>query len=228
MKRRRKMMKITHWSDFNCPYSYIGLKRLTDAVEKLELEVEWELKAFELEPTLTEKPTVPMLTRHAVKFGITESEAQKQLDEIDSIARSDNLDMNYAGTQLTSSRNAHRLVKFAQSKYGETAQELVFKIFEANFRDNEIIADTDVLTRTAVKVGLDESEVKSVLEGNSFDIEVSLDMEDARFNGLNATPFYILTYDEERLAVPGAFDRINFEIALMDLINGEIRHKSFI
>ncbi len=222
------MLKITHWSDFNCPYSYIGLKRLSDAVETLELEAEWELKAFELEPTLTKKPTVPMLTRHAVKFGLTESEAQKELDEIDSIARSDNLDMNYAGTQLTSSRNAHRLVKFAQSRYGETAQELVFKIFEANFRDNEIIADTDVLTRTAVKVGLDESEVKSVLEGNSFDIEVSLDMEDARFNGLNATPFYILTYDEEQLSVPGAFEKIDFEIALEDLINGEIRYKSFI
>ena len=56
MKRRRKM-KIIHWSDFNCPYSYIGLKRLSDAVNELDLDPEWELKAFELEPMLDIKPT---------------------------------------------------------------------------------------------------------------------------------------------------------------------------
>ena len=227
MKRRRKM-KITHWSDFNCPYSYIGLKRLSDAVDELNLTPEWELKAFELEPMLEDKPTAPMTIRHAAKFHITPDEAEKEMAEIDEIAKSDGLNINYKGTQMTSSRNAHRLTKFVQRKHPELAQELIFKIFEANFAKNEIIADIDVLTGIATSIGLDEDEVRQVLSGNSYDLEVNLDMEDARFNGLNSVPFYILTYNEEQLSVPGAFEMIDFKIALEDLISGEIRYKTFI
>ena len=226
--KRKRMMKITHWSDFNCPYSYIGLKRLTDALNELDLKPEWELKAFELEPALTNEPTADMLTRHAVKFALTEKQAMDEIREIDDIAREDDLDINYGGVKLTSSRNAHRLVKFAQNRYPHLSVELVFKIYEANFKNNEVISDADVLCRIAAEVGLDEDDTRNVLDNNSFDIEVSLDMEDARFNGLNAVPFYILTYEEEQLSVPGAFEKEDFKIALKDLINGEIRYKSFI
>ena len=53
-------------------------------------------------------------------------------------------------------------------------------------------------------------------------------MEDARFNGLNSVPFYILTYNEEQLSIPGAFEKNDFKIALNDLISGEIKLKTFI
>ncbi len=227
MKRRRKM-KIIHWSDFNCPYSYIGLKRLSDAVSELDLDPEWELKAFELEPMLDIKPTSPMIIRHATKFGITPAQAEKEMAEIDEIAEEDGLDINYKGTQLTSSRNAHRLVKYVQKKYPKLSQELIFKIYEANFTKNEIIADIEVLVKIATSIGLDEDEIRQVLSSDSYDLEVNLDMEDARFNGLNSVPFYILVYGEEQLSVPGAFEKIDFKIALEDLISGEIRYKTFI
>lgn len=221
-------MKITYWSDFNCPYSYIGLKRLSDAVNELELKAEWELKSFELEPLLTNKPTTSMLKRYASKYAIPTQEAEKEIEEIDKIAKEDGLDINYIGTKLTSSRNAHRLIKFAQNSYPKLSQELVFKIYEANFKNNEIIADIDVLVKIASAVGLDKTQTKEILSGDSFDVEVSLDMEDARFNGLNSVPFYILTYNEEQLSVPGAFEKEDFKIALNDLISGEIKYKTFI
>lgn len=221
-------MKIIYWSDFNCPYSYIGLKRLSDAVNELNLDPEWELKAFELEPMLDTEPTTPMIIRHATKFGITPAEAEKEMAEIDAIAKEDGLDINYKGTQLTSSRNAHRLAKFVQKKYPEISQELIFKIYEANFSKNEIISDIDVLTEIATSTGLNEDEVRQILLSNSHGLEVDLDMEDARFNGLNSVPFYILVYNEEQLSVPGAFEKIDFKIAIEDLISGEIKYKTFI
>lgn len=221
-------MKIVHWSDFNCPYSYIGLKRLSDAVKELNLTPEWELKAFELEPLLEAKPTAPMITRHAAKFKITADEAEREMAEIDEIAKEDGLDINYKGTQLTSSRNAHRLTKFVQNKHPELSQELIFKIYEANFTNNEVIADIDVLTKIAASLGLDGDEIRKMLEGSSYDLEVDLDMEDARLNGLNSVPFYILIYEEDQLSIPGAFEMVDFKIALEDLISGEIRYKTFI
>ena len=37
-------MRIIFWSDFNCPNSYIGLHRLKQAVDELDIEVEWQMK----------------------------------------------------------------------------------------------------------------------------------------------------------------------------------------
>ena len=42
--------------DFNCPYSYIGLERIKKAAEGLNLDVEWEMRSFELEPEAGKRP----------------------------------------------------------------------------------------------------------------------------------------------------------------------------
>lgn len=221
-------MKIVHWSDFNCPYSYIGLNRFKNATEELNLEFEWEMKAFELEPMLKDMPTTAMTIRHATKFGITPETAQEEIKEIDEIAKREGLEINYKDVQLTSSRNAHRLTKFVQNKYPKIAQDLIFKIFEANFRENRIIADINVLVDIAKSCKIDENEARDILENNSYDLEVSLDMEDARFNGLNSVPFYILMINEDQLSIPGAFEKEDFKIAIKDMLSGEMRYKTFI
>jgi hypothetical protein len=45
-------MKITYWSDYACPYCYIGEKRLETAISELGLEndIDIEMRAFELDP----------------------------------------------------------------------------------------------------------------------------------------------------------------------------------
>ena len=202
MKRRRKM-RIIHWSDFNCPYSYIGLKRLSDAVKELNLDPKWELKAFEL----------------ALK-------PKDNYDEIGKIAERDNLTIK--SPKLTSSRNAHRLAKFVQNNHPEYSQDLIFKIFEANFKENKIISDVEVLVEIAASISLDEDEIRQMLLKNSYNFEVELDTEDAIFNGITSIPHYILHVDGQQLIVPGAFEKEDFKIAIQDLINGEIESKSFI
>jgi predicted DsbA family dithiol-disulfide isomerase len=195
-------MKIIHWSDFNCPYSYIGLKRLTDAVDELDLKPEWELKSFEL----------PL--NHKIAENIKE------------IAENDNLIIN--SISLTSTRNAHRLTKFVQKNYPKLSQDLIFKIYEANFSRNEDISDIDLLTRIAASIGLSEDEIKEMLLSNSYDFEVELDTQDALFNGINSTPHYILYVDGQQLIVPGAFEKQDFKIALEDMISGEMEYKTFL
>lgn len=193
-------IRIIHWSDFNCPYSYIGLRRLTDAVSELNLNVEWELKSFEL----------PLTYR---------------IDEnVGEIALKDDLVINTI--QLKSSRNAHRLAKFVQNNHYEHLQELIFKIYEANFARNENISDIDVLAGIASSVGLDS--INEVLSGNSYDFEVELDTQDALFNGITSIPHYILHIDGQQLIIPGAFERQDFKIALEDLISGEMKNKTFL
>lgn len=196
-------IRIIHWSDFNCPYSYIGLKRLSDAVNELNLNPEWELKSFEL----------PL--SHAID--------DKDLEEI---GKKDGLIIK--SISLTSSRNAHRLTKFVENNYPKLSQDLIFKIYESNFSKNEDISDIEVLTNIAASAGLNEKQIREMLLSNSYDFEVELDTQDALFNGINSIPHYILYVDGQQLIVPGAFEKEDFKIALKDLISGELKYKTFL
>lgn len=221
-------MRIMYWSDFNCPNSYIGLVRLKRAVDELDIDVEWEMKPFELYPTLFDTQTSSVTTQNILKYGISPEDAKSKIIETERIALEDGIEINYSSMQLTSSRNAHRLVRYVQKNSPEHSQELVFKIFEANFIDNEIIADTDTLTRIACNAGLDEDEIRTVLESDSYNFEVQLEEEEAIVMGVEAIPLYFLNFSEEQLIVPGAFEKDDFRIAIEDLINGEIESKSYI
>ena len=221
-------MRIIYWSDFNCLNSYIGLVRLKQAVDELNLDCSWEMKPFELYPTLFSTPTSSITTQNVLKYGITPEDAEAKIRQTEKIALKDGLEINYMDIQLTSSRNAHRLVKHVQKNHPDISQELIFKIYEANFKDNKIIADISTLVEIATEVGLDESEIRSMLESNSYNFEVQIEEEDAIVMGVEAIPLYFLNVCEEQLIVPGAFEKEDFRIAIVDLINGEIESKSYI
>lgn len=221
-------MKIVHWSDFNCPNSYIGLNRLKQAIDELELNAEWEMKPFELHPTLFDTPANSMTTEYVIKYGIGPDEANEIIKETEDIAKSEGLDITYKDVRLTSSRNAHRLVRYVQNKHPEKSLELIFKIFEANFIANETIADIDVLVSVAAGIGLDENEVRNLLEGESYMFEVQLEEEESIIMGIEAIPFYMITINDEQLTVPGAFEKEDFKIAIRDMISGEMESKTFL
>ena len=74
-------MNIIYLIDFNCPYSYIGLERLKKCCEKLNIDAEWEMKAFELEPSAGKRPEKSTAERyrekHGTKIGIQKMQANK-------------------------------------------------------------------------------------------------------------------------------------------------------
>lgn len=221
-------MRIMHWSDFNCPNSYIGLHRLKKAADELDVVVEWEMKPFELYPTLFNTPTGSIITQNIIKYGLTPEIAEEKISETEKIAHEDGLEMNYHTIQMTSSRKAHRLVKYIQNKHTELGIEAVLKIYEANFVENKVIADTDVLVGITNELGLDEKEIRDFLEGDSYSFEVQIEEEDAIHMGVESIPLYFLNISEEQLIIPGAFEKEDFKIAIEDLINGEIQSKSYL
>ena len=95
-------MRIIHWSDFNCPNSYIGLHRLKKAADELDVDVEWEMKPFELYPTIFNTPTGSIITQNIIKYGLTPEIAEEKISETEKIAHEDGLEMNYHTIQMTS------------------------------------------------------------------------------------------------------------------------------
>lgn len=221
-------MIINYIIDFNCPYSYIGLERIKKAAQNLNLEVEWDMKPFELEPFAGKRPSISTAERYAEKYEVPIEEAEAKIKEIEEIALDDGLKINYKDMPLTSSKDALRLTKYTQNVHPEITLELVEKIFHSRFVEAENIADIKVLTRIATSCGLEEFDAKKILENNYYNIEIELDKDEAITHGITATPCFILDENDEKLIIPGVFSAEEFEIALKDFYSGYIQNKTFI
>ncbi len=198
---------------------------MKNTVSELNLDVEWEMKSFELEPNAN---NTSAMERFAIDNGLSVDDAKKEIEAIEETAKNEGLDVNYKDMLINSSKDAHRLAKYVQNRYPELAQELILKIFESNFIKNENIADHDVLIKIAASLGLDENEIAEMLKRGSFKIEVELDMDEAISYGITRIPYYIIEYKGERLTIPGVFEKKDFETAFKDLISGEIKNKSYL
>ena len=214
--------------NFNCPYSYIGLERIKKAAEGLNLDVEWEMRSFELEPEAGKRPEMSTAERYSDKYVLSLEDASSKIAEIEDIAADDGLEINFKDMPLTNSKDALRLAKFAQNMHPEITLGLVEEIFYSRLVKNENIADIKVLEKIAISNGIEDYQAKKILENNYYNIEVFLDKEDALSNGITATPYFILEKNEERLIIPGVFSTEEFEIALKDFVSGDIKDKTFI
>lgn len=221
-------MNIIYLIDFNCPYSYIGLERLKKCCKKLGIDAEWEIKAFELEPSARKRPAMSTTERYCEKYGLSPEDASRKIREIEETALEEGLKINYKDMLLTSSKDALRLSKFCQNVHPEITLKLVEEIFYANMVKNENIADIKILSEIAISCGLKESEANKILENNYYNIEAYLDAEEAVSYGITATPCFILNHNGERLIIPGVFSTEEFENGLKDMQSGEIEKKTFV
>ena len=194
-------MKVTYWSDYACPYCYIGETRLKKALGTLGIadEVEVEMRAFELNPDAPYEVTGPTLDRFAAKYDLSRAEAQERIDGISAMGRTEGLDFNYATTLNTNMMDAHRLTKLAHAMGNTRFEELCY---EAYFSQNEVMADHGVLRRLAHEAGLPEADVERVLASDEYEAEVRADEHEAYAMGVHAVPFFVI---DGRYAIAGCY-----------------------
>lgn len=188
-------MKITYWSDYSCPYCYIGEARLKKAIDDIpELkDVEIEMKAFQLDPSAGEHAAGDTQTRFAHKYGISMQEAGETIEHISQMGIAEGLDFKYATTLFTNTMDAHRLTKMAHSKNDpELAEKIIEALFKAYFTDNKELADKELLQKIGEDAGLDAEEVKEVLSSDKYKDEVLLDEREAARYGIHAVPFFVV------------------------------------
>lgn len=198
------MLNIVYWSDYACPYCYIGEARLEKAIEELGLQdhVTIETRAFELDPTAPKTVETVTVDRFAVKYHLTREQAQEQIDHISQLGIDMGIDFRYATTLYTNTRDAHRLTKLAQSKNDpKLAARVSQLLFDAYFTRNEKLAERDVLLRVAREAGLDEQETVQVLDSDRYDDEVRFDEREAMMRGVHGVPYFIIN---GKFTVPGA------------------------
>ncbi len=217
------MMKLTIWSDFACPYCYIGETRLEKAIKEsgLKDQVSIDYRAFELDPTASKEVVSKTPERFAMKYGLSLEDAMKQIEEISRLGRELGIDFRYATTRYSNTRDAHRLMKLAEAKYDRNTVERLNKaLFDAYFTKNLVLAEHDVLAEIAESVGMNISEVKEILESDRYDDEVRFDEREAAMRGVRGVPYIV--FDGE-FAVPGAMSVDGFKAALERALRNQVK-----
>lgn len=212
-------MKITYWSDFACPYCYIGNTRLKRTIKDLNLEdeIEFDIRAFELDQNAPKDVESTTVERFAIKYGLSLNDAQKQVDNISKLGVEDGIDFKYASTLYTNTRDAHRLMKLAQSKNdSKLVENLSTLLFDAYFTKNLKLANENVLQNVSIEAGLKKEEIKEVLESDLFNDDVVRDEDIALSGGIHAVPFYLF---DGKYSIPGALSYTDFKTVLSQIIS---------
>jgi predicted DsbA family dithiol-disulfide isomerase len=201
MKRGEIKMKIEVWSDFVCPFCYIGKRRLETALNNFEHkdEVELVFKSFELDPSAKKKYGENINELIAQKYGITVEKAKESNDQLVEQAKAVGLKYNFDDLIPTNSFDAHRLAHYAKSE--GKMNELAERIFKGYFVDSLNISDDKVLAALAGEVGLDSEKALRILESDQYSAEVRNDEESASKFRVGGVPYFVF---DNKYAVSGA------------------------
>ncbi|MED1788550.1 DsbA family oxidoreductase [Brevibacillus laterosporus] len=194
-------MKVEVWSDFACPFCYIGKQRIEEALDKFahKDDVEVVFRSFELDPKAQRDVDYDVHDMLVAKYGMSRDQAIAMNENLSGKAKEVGLTFQFDTLILTNTFDAHRLAKYAfkQGKMNPMAQEL----FRAYFTDSRHLGDHETLVELAVKVGLDRAEALKVLAGDDYSDEVRADEEEASRLGVSGVPFFVI---DRKYAVSGA------------------------
>lgn len=204
-------MKIEVWSDYVCPFCYIGKRRLEQALESFAGKdaVEVVYKSFELDPNIPRDGNPGVYEMLSQKYGITREQAIANTQQITQMAKALGLEYNFEKTIQTNTFDAHRLSHYATTKGKHL--EMTERLLKAHFIDHLHIGQHDTLAELAAEVGLDRQEALEVLESGAYADEVRRDEEEASRLGVRGVPFFVFN---RKFAVSGAQPLEVFQQAL--------------
>lgn len=204
-------MKVEIWSDVMCPFCYIGKRRFEQALQQFEyasnIDTEW--KSFQLNPNMKTQPG-KNVTEHLAEVKDWSIEQADQMNRhVKDMASEAGLEFNLDKAVVANSFNAHRFAHLAKSRSrGNKAEELLFKAY---FTDGKNIDDIDILAELGSEIGIDENEVRKVLQGQQYSNAVKQDILAAKNMGIQGVPFFLF---DRKYAISGARESEVFTRAL--------------
>ncbi|HYK72061.1 MAG TPA: DsbA family oxidoreductase [Pseudoneobacillus sp.] len=195
-------MKIEVWSDFVCPFCYIGKRRLEMALEQFphKNQVEVEFKSFELDPNASVNSGKTIAEALSEKYGMSIEDAKRANVGVGQQAATVGLTFNFDDMKPTNTFDAHRLAKFAQTKGKE--KEITEKLLYSYFTESKHLGEIQTLVEIAEAVGLDRQETLAVLEDrNAYANDVRIDEGIAQQYGISGVPYFIIN---RKYAISGA------------------------
>lgn len=188
------------WSDVMCPWCAVGYTQFARAVERLEGELDVEIRwmPFELNPDLP--PEGKDQADHlAHVYGRTADEVAAMRARMQATAERAGFPMAWAGegeeppAMMWNTFEAHKLLRWALAEGGPDAQtRLKVALFKAHFQQRRNVGDRQVLLEIVEGEGLDRARAAEALDDDALGIATRIEEERGRRAGINSVPSFVV------------------------------------
>lgn len=204
-------MKIDIWSDFVCPFCYIGKRHIEEATKDMD-DVTFEYHSYELDPTAPEKYDGTMYEYFAESKGMSAAQSENTIQQVITMAENAGLDYHYEDVQHGNTVKPHRLFQYAKTQGKGTEFMEVAK--EAYFINGKWLNDNQTLLKLAGKIGLDKDRAAQVLDSEDYLEDMQKDIAMAQQIGVQGVPFFVIN---GKYGLSGAQPVETFKQAIKDI-----------
>ena len=202
LMKTRKVLQIEIVSDLVSPWCYLGMRRLEQALARLEgashPDVQW--RPYEINPDLP-KDGVDVDRYLSSVFG-TPDAGREVLNRLASLGEENGIRFDFERVNsVPNTMDAHRLILLA-TDHGK-GPTMVRRLFRGFFEEGQDIGRIEVLADLGGEAGLDADDVRECLEGDRYRQAVRVTESQVRDAGLTGVPTIVFN---RRLAVSGVHD----------------------
>jgi len=175
-------LKITVYSDYICPFCYLGHHRLQRLRDSYDLKINWCF--LEIHPeTSAEGATIDSL-------GYPDEQWQKMLQNLEHIAKEENIPLSRLDF-TTNSRDALLLSEAAKQCGRDKFYALHEKLFDAYFVDGINIGDKNKLREIAGSCAIDENIIDSAWTEDKYNQHLLDNLNSARKHRIQGVPSFV-------------------------------------
>jgi len=197
-------LKVIAYSDYICPFCYIGYHRMEQLKKEFNLDVEW--RPFEIHP---ETPKDGTLTD---ELPFPPGYLEMAFANVKRLADEDDLNLKFS-EKLPNSRLAHYISEFARNK--GKFDEFHKKILETYWFEGKDIGDKSLLLDIAESIGLNKKEINKYLNTDEPFKTVQKSLKEVKKYGLNGVPSFII----EDQVISGAQSNNVFRKVINNILN---------
>lgn len=174
---------VTVFSDYICPFCYIGSVRLDALREQFALKVNWV--------SLEIHPDNPAQGRPVEELGYPPEQWQQMMDALYRMAREEGVHI----AERSFTTNSHKALLLAEAAE-EEGQEIFYRLhnrlFEAYFGERQNIGDDDVLRTLARESGVSDDTVVRAWREECYEERLKTNLVAAAKLRVTGTPTYVI------------------------------------
>ncbi len=196
MAHDARTIHLEVFSDYTCPWCYIGWARLGAALKRLPegaaAEVEW--RPFEIHPE------VPLEGMPVEELPYPPDVWARMQEALREAAAAEGLDVGKR-PKVSNTRRALAAGAWAQREDPERLPAFHEALFAAYFAEGRDLGDAAVVDRVAAEAGLDLDRMRAALDSPASREPLTAAARDARLMGITGTPTFVF---DRRFAASGA------------------------
>ncbi|WP_436927367.1 DsbA family oxidoreductase [Halosimplex amylolyticum] len=200
MSDTENVERIGIYSDYVCPFCYLGRESLSQYQDERDEELAIDWRPFDLRAG---KRNSDGSIDHSVDDGKDEEYFEQAKANVERLQEEYGVEMSLDLSRDVDSLPA-QVASFYVKEHYPYEQWLAFDvaIFEALWQDERDIGDVDVLADLAGEADLDPEEIRAAVDDEEWRNEVERRFDEARQQGVTGVPTFIYGEHAARGAVP--------------------------